>query len=107
MTAPRPTTPIRLHRMALSGHCHRVELFLSLLDLPVELVDVDMMAGAHKAPAFLQLNPFGQVPVIQDGDVTLTGSGARAALAVGGGRAAGLWRRNGADHRAVQAQYAA
>ena len=35
-----------------------------------------MAAGAHKAPAFLQLNPFGQVPVIQDGDVTLTDSNA-------------------------------
>lgn len=76
MTAPRPTTPIRLHRMVLSGHCHRVELFLSLLGLPVELVEVNLGGGAHKAPAFLQLNPFGQVPVIQDGDVTLTDSNA-------------------------------
>ena len=65
------TTPIRLHRMALSGHCHRVELFLSLLGLPVQLIDVDLAAGAHKRPEFLALNPFGQVAVIQDGDVTL------------------------------------
>jgi glutathione S-transferase len=76
MNHSRPTHPIRLHRMPLSGHCHRVELFLSLLDLPVELVEVNMAAGAHKTPAFLQLNPFGQVPVIQDGDVTLTDSNA-------------------------------
>ena len=33
---------IRLHRMALSGHCHRVELFLSLLGLPYERVDAGM-----------------------------------------------------------------
>jgi hypothetical protein len=26
--------PIRLYGFALSGHCHRVELFLALLDLP-------------------------------------------------------------------------
>ncbi|MDR7306132.1 glutathione S-transferase [Rhodoferax saidenbachensis] len=76
MSTLHPTTPIRLHRMPLSGHCHRVELFLSLLGLPVELVEVNMAAGAHKAPAFLQLNPFGQVPVIQDGDVTLADSNA-------------------------------
>ena len=76
MNPLRPAHPIRLHRMPLSGHCHRVELFLSLLGLPVELVEVNMAAGAHKAPAFLQLNPFGQVPVIQDGDIALTDSNA-------------------------------
>lgn len=76
MPQQHPTTPIRLHRMALSGHSHRVELFLSLLGLPVELVDVNLASGAHKTPAFLQLNLFGQVPVIQDGDVTLADSNA-------------------------------
>ena len=67
---------IRLHRMQLSGHCHRVELFLRLLGLPFEAVDVDMAVGEHKQPAFLALNPFGQLPVIQDGDVTLPDSNA-------------------------------
>ncbi len=76
MTVLRPAHPIRLHRMAHSGHCHRVELFLSLLGLPVELVDVNLAAGAHKTPAFLQMNPFGQIPVIQDGDMTLADANA-------------------------------
>ncbi len=67
---------IRLHRHALSGHCHRVELFLSILGVPFERLDVDLAAGAHKAPAFLALNPFGQVPVIEDGDVVLADSNA-------------------------------
>lgn len=71
-----PARPIRVHRMALSGHCHRVELFLSLLRLPCELVDVDMRARAHKSPAFLALNPFGQVPVIEDGELVLSDSNA-------------------------------
>ncbi|MGF1529564.1 MAG: glutathione S-transferase family protein [Candidatus Competibacterales bacterium] len=65
-----------LHRHALSGHSHRVELFLALLGLPCELVDVDLKAGAHKRPEFLRLNPFGQVPVLQDGPVTLSDSNA-------------------------------
>jgi glutathione S-transferase len=46
-----PARPIRLYRHALSGHSHRVELFLSLLRLPFELVD--LAKGAHKAPDFL------------------------------------------------------
>lgn len=70
------SAPIRLHRMALSGHCHRVELFLSLLRLPYEVIDVDLGAGAHRQPDFLARNPFGQVPVIEDGEVTLADSNA-------------------------------
>lgn len=71
-----PATPIRLHRMKLSGHCHRVELFLSLLGLPYETVDVDLAAGAHRQPAFLARNAFGQVPVIEDGPLNLADSNA-------------------------------
>jgi glutathione S-transferase len=70
------TKPIRLHRFALSGHAHRAQLMLSLLGLPVELVDVDLPARAQKSPAFLALNAFGQVPVIEDGDVTVADSNA-------------------------------
>lgn len=76
MSHPRPAQPIKLYRMALSGHCHRVELFLSLLGLPFERVEVDLRQGEHKQPAFLAMNPFGQVPVIQDGAVTLADSNA-------------------------------
>ncbi|MUV24175.1 glutathione S-transferase [Burkholderia thailandensis] len=71
-----PAAPIRLHRTRLSGHCHRVELFLSLLGLPVEFVDVDMRGGANRRPEFLALNPFGQVPVIEDGEFVLFDSNA-------------------------------
>ncbi|MPZ59182.1 MAG: glutathione S-transferase [Rhizobiales bacterium] len=68
--------PVRLYRHPLSGHSHRVELFLSLLGVPVELVDVDLAKGAHKSPEFLARNPFGQVPVLEDGDLVLADSNA-------------------------------
>jgi glutathione S-transferase len=67
---------IVIHRHALSGHAHRVELFCSLLQLPVRLVDVDLSAGAQRQPDFLRKNPFGQVPVMEDGDLTLADSNA-------------------------------
>lgn len=76
MSVTQPARPIRLYRHALSGHAHRVQLFLSLLGLPVELVDVDLIGRAHKKPEFLARNPFGQVPVIEDGNVTLADSNA-------------------------------
>ncbi|MBC8055689.1 MAG: glutathione S-transferase [Rhizobiales bacterium] len=68
--------PIRLHSHPLSGHAHRVELFLSLLGLPFEKVHVDFASAEHKSPAFLALNPFGQLPVIEDGDLVLADSNA-------------------------------
>lgn len=68
------THPIRLHRFRMSGHCHRVELFLSLLGLPVEIVELP--PGGQKSPSFLAMNPFGQVPVIEDDGVVLADSNA-------------------------------
>jgi glutathione S-transferase len=69
-------TPIRLYRYALSGHAHRAELFLSLLGLPFEKREIDLAAGEQQTPEFTALNPWRQVPVIQDGDVTLADSNA-------------------------------
>ncbi|HYH36965.1 MAG TPA: glutathione S-transferase [Azospirillum sp.] len=86
-----PSTPIRLYRHPLSGHAHRVELMLSLLGLPVERIDVDLKAGAHKRPEFLARNPFGQVPVIEDGDVTLADSNAILVYLAGRYDEAGRW----------------
>jgi glutathione S-transferase len=60
------TQTIRLYRHPLSGHAHRVQLALSLMKLPHELIDVDLANAAHKTPEFLQLDPFGQVPVLDD-----------------------------------------
>ena len=65
---------IKLYRHELSGHAHRVETFLSILGADYNLVDVDLMAGEHQTPEFLALNPFGQVPVLVDGEVTLSDS---------------------------------
>src|SRR5471032_2367818 len=68
---------IKLYLYPLSGHSHRVELMLSLLGLPVELVLVDLKQGAHKTPEYLAtLNSFGQVPVIDDNGVVLADSNA-------------------------------
>lgn len=74
MTTPPPSRPIRLHTHPLSGHAHRAELFLSLLGLPFERIEVDLMRGAHKRPEFLALNLFGKVPVIEDDGVVIADS---------------------------------
>lgn len=72
----RPAAPITLYRFSLSGHAHRAQLMLSLLGLPHQLVEVDLRRGEHQTPEFLARNPFGQVPVIEDGEFTLADSNA-------------------------------
>ena len=67
---------LRLHRFPLSGHSHRAELMLSLLGLRAELVTVDLAKGEQKQPSFLSKNCFGQVPVLEDGELTLSDSNA-------------------------------
>jgi glutathione S-transferase len=69
-------TPIKLYRNPLSGHCHRVELMLSLLNLPYENVNLDMANGEHKSPEYLKISPFGQVPAIDDNGHTMSDSNA-------------------------------
>lgn len=68
------TSTILLHGTKLSGHVHRVELLLRMLDLPFEFVPApaDVRAGG----AFRKLNPLGQIPVLQDGALTLADSNA-------------------------------
>lgn len=68
--------PIKLYNFPKSGHAHRIELMLSLLGLPTELIFVDLAKGEHKQPAFLAINPFGQVPVIDDNGTVIADSNA-------------------------------
>jgi len=67
---------MKLYYHPLSGHAHRAHLFLSLIRVPHELVPVDLAAGAHKAPDFLKLNRFGQVPVLDDDGTIIADSNA-------------------------------
>ncbi|KZB60052.1 glutathione S-transferase family protein [Thalassospira sp. MCCC 1A02491] len=67
---------MKLYYHPISGHAHRAVLMLGLLGLDHELVEVDLASGAHKKPDFLALNPFGQVPVLQDGETVISDSNA-------------------------------
>lgn len=62
---------LELHGHELSGNTYKVKLLLSLLGLEYKWIAVDLLKGAHKKPEFLALNPFGQVPVLVDGEVVL------------------------------------
>ncbi len=64
--APTPARPIILYWDTLSGHSHRVRMFLNLLRLPHDIRRVELAKGEHKQPAYLAINPTGQLPAIDD-----------------------------------------
>jgi glutathione S-transferase len=49
---------------------------LNELDADFEFIPVDLLAGEHKRPDFLRLNPAGTVPVLVDGDLIIPESAA-------------------------------
>lgn len=91
----RDGAPLTLYRHPKSGHCHRVELMLALLEIPYATIDLDMEIGAHKAPQYLRISPLGQVPAIEDNGVALADSNAILTYLVERYGDAAYWR--GAD----------
>ncbi len=66
MSPNNPSSPLIIHDFEKSGHAHRVRLMASLLGLPVDLKHIDLVGGEQQTEEFLKLNPFGQVPVLED-----------------------------------------
>jgi glutathione S-transferase len=62
---------IKLYGHEISGNSYKARLMLSLLNLDYEWVRVDLMKGEHKSAAYLAVNPFGQVPLLVDGEIQL------------------------------------
>ncbi|MEM6451929.1 MAG: glutathione S-transferase [Cyanobacteria bacterium P01_D01_bin.105] len=62
---------IKLYGIEVSGNTYKVKLLLSLLGLDYEEIRVNLLKGEHKQPEFLAMNPFGQVPLLTDGDLAL------------------------------------
>ncbi|PUA28747.1 MAG: glutathione S-transferase [Cellvibrio sp. 79] len=65
---------LTLHEFSLSGNCHKVRLLLSLLSLDYQSRLLNSAEREHKSESFLQLNPFGQTPVLTDGDTVVRDS---------------------------------
>lgn len=62
---------VKVYGPVTAGCPQRVLVCLIEMGVDFELVRVDLETGDHKKPEFLLLQPFGQVPVIEDGDFRL------------------------------------
>ena len=65
---------MKLYDLVLSGNCYKVRLFAALAGLPLDIVPVDFLAGEHKRSPLIDLNPLGEIPILEDGEVVLRDS---------------------------------
>src|ERR1700761_5585645 len=62
---------MRLYQHPMSANARAATMAALHLKAPVELVFVNLQKGDQHLPEFLNMNPNGRVPVLEDGDVVL------------------------------------
>lgn len=65
---------MKLYDLELSGNCYKVRLFAALAKIQLDIVPVNFLEGEHKQPPLIDLNPWGEIPILQDGEVVLRDS---------------------------------
>lgn len=58
---------LRVYGDRRSGNCLKVAYIADYLGIAYKWIDVDIMAGESRTPAFLAMNPEGQVPLVDLG----------------------------------------
>jgi glutathione S-transferase len=66
---------IKLYCFGESGNAYKAAIALELSGLEWAPIYVDFFNGETRTPEFRALNPMGEVPVMIDGDITITQSG--------------------------------
>ncbi|MGL6538049.1 glutathione S-transferase family protein [Aeromonas hydrophila] len=56
---------MRLYGDLKSGNCYKAWLLARWLELPLDWVPVDVLAGETRTPDFLAINPNGKIPVLE------------------------------------------
>jgi glutathione S-transferase len=62
---------LKLYDFRSSPNCQRVKVVLEEKKLPYEIIPIDLRKNEQKKPEFLNLNPYGKVPVIVDGETVI------------------------------------
>lgn len=67
---------MKLYCFGESGNSYKAALTLELAGVGWEPVFVDFFKGEARSPEYLAINPMGEVPLLVNGDITLSQSGA-------------------------------
>lgn len=82
---------MKLYDLELSGNCYKVRLFAALANIELEIVPVDFLGGEHKRSPLTDLNPWGELPILVDGDLVLRDSQAILVYLAGAYGGAAWW----------------
>ena len=82
---------MKLYNSNGSPNALRTRAVIHQLDLPIEIIDVNIGNGENRTPEFLALNPNGRVPTFVDGDVVIWESRAINAYLASKAPEAGLY----------------
>lgn len=63
-----------LYDLNVSGNCYKIRLFLALIGQACTVQSVAFLEGEHRQSDFMSRNPFGEIPVLVDGEVVLRDS---------------------------------
>lgn len=91
---------MKLYTFEESGNSYKVRLLLSFLGLDYERVEVDLMTDEQHQADYLAVNPRGEVPALQDGDVLLRDSAA-ILVYLAGKHDGGWWSDQPAEQAAI------
>lgn len=61
----------KLYDSDISGSCYKIRLFMNILGVAYDAVPVDFVNKEHKSAPYLVLNPFGEIPIFEDGELRL------------------------------------
>ncbi|HEY5580937.1 MAG TPA: glutathione S-transferase, partial [Rhodoferax sp.] len=62
---------IKLYNSDISGSCYKIRLLLNILGQQYETIPVDFVNKEHKTAKYMALNPFGEIPIFEDGELRL------------------------------------
>lgn len=74
--ALRDFDPMKLYFSPYSSNSRKVRLAAALLDVPLNLVEIDLARREQTEPEFLRINPMGRIPVLDDDGFVLVESSA-------------------------------
>lgn len=91
---------MKLYSYEESGNSYKVRLLLAFLGSRCEIVDVDLMQDAQHQPAYLAVNPRGEVPALVDGELVLRDSAA-ILVYLAGRHGGGWWSQDVAEQAQI------
>ncbi len=98
---------IKLYDYELSGSCYKVRLLLHFLQIQYQAIPVDFVEGEHKREPFLAINPFGELPVLEDGELVLRDAQAILTYLALKYDTSDSWYPNNPEHRGLISQWLA